>query len=150
MRIQIYVDALKDDLTAAAAAGDDQVADAAARLVAVLDPALRLRLLDVLGEAARELGDALPQGRVEVRLAGSDPELVYVEEAPTAPPAGEDAFSARITLRLPDGLKAGIEVAAAREGVSSNSWIVSALGRAVEPRRGHGRVGNRLTGYGQG
>ncbi len=64
-----------------------------------------------------------------------------------AAPVGEDAFSARITLRLPDGLKAGIEAAAAREGVSANSWIVSALGRAVEPRRG--RVGHRLTGFGQ-
>jgi HicB family len=147
MRIQIYVEALKDDLSAAAAAGDEQVANAASRLVAVLEPALRLRLLDVLGEAARELGDALPEGRVEVRLAGPDPELVYVEDAPAAAPSGEDTLSARITLRLPDGLKAGIEVAAAREGVSANSWIVSALGRAVEPRRG--RAGNRLTGFGQ-
>ena len=148
MRIQIYVEALKDDLSAAAAAGDEQVANAAARLVAVLDPALRLRLLDLLGEAARELGDALPDGRVEVRLAGPDPELVYVEDAPdAAAPVADDAFSARITLRLPDGLKAGIEAAAAREGVSANSWIVSALGRAVEPRRG--KVGNRLTGFGQ-
>lgn len=147
MRIQIYVEALKDDLSAAAAAGDEQVANAASRLVAVLEPALRLRLLDVLGEAARELGDALPEGRVEVRLAGPDPELVYVEDAPAAAPPGEDTLSARITLRLPDGLKAGIEAAAAREGVSANSWIVSALGRAVEPRRG--RAGNRLTGFGQ-
>ncbi len=148
MRIQIYVEALKDDLSAAAAAGDEQVADAAARLVAVLDPALRLRLLDLLGEAAREIGDLLPEGRVEVRLAGSDAELVYVEDAASvATPAAEDAVSARITLRLPDGLKIGIEAAAAREGVSVNSWIVSALGRAVEPRRG--RAGNRLTGYGQ-
>ena len=147
MRIQIYVEALKDDLSAAAAAGDEQVANAAARLVAVLDPALRLRLLDLLGEAARELGDALPDGRVEVRLVGPDPELVYVEDAPAAAPAAEDALSARITLRLPDGLKAGIEAAAAREGLSVNSWIVSALGRAVEPRRG--KAGNRLTGFGQ-
>ncbi len=148
MRVQIYVEALKDDLSAAAAAGDEQVANAAVRLVAVLEPALRLRLLDLLGEAARELGDALPDGRVELRLAGSDPELVYVEDAPSAaPPVADDAFSARITLRLPDGLKAGIEAAAAREGVSANSWIVSALGRAVEPRRG--KVGNRLTGFGQ-
>ena len=147
MRIELYVEALKDDLSAAAAAGDEQVAGAAARLVAVLDPALRLRLLDLLGEAARELGDRLPEGRVEVRLAGPDPELVYVEDAPAAAPPPEDAFSARITLRLPDGLKAGIEAAAARQGVSVNSWIVGALGRAVEPRRG--RVGNRLTGYGQ-
>jgi hypothetical protein len=148
MRIQIYVEALKDDLAAAAAAGDEDVANAAARLVAVIDPALRLRLLDLLGEAAREIGDLLPDGRVEVRLAGPDPELVYVDDAPSAAaPAAEDAFSARITLRLPDGLKAGIEAAAAREGVSANSWIVSALGRAVEPRRG--RAGNRLTGFGQ-
>ena len=75
-------------------------------------------------------------GHVEVRLAGRDPELVYVDEPVVAdePPAPGDDLSARITLRLPDGLKASLEAAAAREGISTNAWIVRALARALEPR----------------
>jgi hypothetical protein len=61
-------------------------------------------------------------------------------------PAGEEAAAARITLRLPEGLKAEIEVAASREGVSVNAWLVRALSRSVTSNPGKG-PGNRLTGY---
>jgi predicted HicB family RNase H-like nuclease len=88
------------------------------------------------------------QGHVEVRLAGRDPELVYVDdpEAPEEPPAPGDDLSARITLRLPETLKGSLETAAAREGVSANAWIVRALARALEPR-GARRSSNRLQGF---
>ena len=52
----------------------------------------------------------------------------------TAPTPGDD-LSARITLRLPEGLKVQIEAVANSEGVSTNAWIVRALSRALEPRR---------------
>ena len=60
--------------------------------------------------------------------------------------AGDERLPARITLRLPEPLKASIEAAAAREGVSVNTWLVRALGRAVtgQARR---QTGNRLTGF---
>jgi hypothetical protein len=58
---------------------------------------------------------------------------------------------ARISLRLPEGLKVAIEAAATREGVSVNSWLVRSLARAVGSGSGGGRrgAGNRLTGFGR-
>jgi predicted HicB family RNase H-like nuclease len=63
----------------------------------------------------------------------------------------DEAFSARITLRLPESLKQRIESAAGREGASVNTWLVQALQRAVEPRTRTTTSGsrNRLTGYGR-
>jgi HicB family len=149
MQTTPYVDALLADLEAMAALGDEAVADAARRLSQTLRASAGLRLLDLLGEAALEVSGQLPSGHVEVRLAGQEPSLVYVEEesepSPTA--SGEDASSARITLRLSEALKASVEAAAAREGVSVNTWIVRALSRSAStPTR---RVGRRLTGFGQ-
>jgi predicted DNA binding CopG/RHH family protein len=145
-----YVDALLADLEAMAALGDDAVADAARRLSQTLRASAGLRLLDLLGEAALEVSGQLPSGHVEVRLAGQEPSLVYVEEessSAVAAATAEDGTSARITLRLSEALKVSVEAAAAREGVSVNTWIVRALGRSASaPVR---RVGRRLTGYGE-
>ena len=66
-----------------------------------------------------------------------------------APPAPGDDLSARITLRLPEALKVQIEAVASSEGVSVNAWIVRALSRSLEPRRGRARSGNRLQGFAQ-
>jgi len=150
MQIHPYVQALQHDLAAAAAvAGDEASRDAGQRLAQAVEPALHLRLLDLLGELALSLTAQVP-GRVEVRLAGREPELVYVEEEEqeAAQPMGsDDAFSARITLRLPDVLKAQIEVAATADGASVNTWIVRALQRGLEPRTRPARTGRRLSGY---
>jgi len=150
MQIHPYVQALQHDLAAAAAvAGDEASRDAGQRLAQAVEPALHLRLLDLLGELALSLTAQVP-GRVEVRLAGREPELVYVEEEEqeAAQPMGsDDAFSARITLRLPDVLKAQIEVAATADGASVNTWIVRALQRGLEPRTRPVRTGRRLSGY---
>jgi predicted HicB family RNase H-like nuclease len=61
----------------------------------------------------------------------------------------DEAFSARITLRLPESLKQRIESAAAREGASVNTWLVQALQRSVESRPSMSGSRNRLTGYGR-
>ena len=147
--MEIHIDGIRQDLQAAAAAlGDEQVVDALRRLSDTVEPSLRLRVIDLLSEAALTLNGQLRDGHVEVRLAGRDPELVYVDDPdePDEPPAPGDDLSARITLRLPEGLKAGIEIAASREGVSANAWIVRALARAVEPRTAR-RSSNRLQGF---
>lgn len=146
MQMAPYVQALQEDLAAAAAlAGDETVEEAGRRLAQALEPSLQLRLLDLLGEIAGTLNGQVP-GRVEVRLAGREPELVYVEEEEAEPlAAADDALTARITLRLSDSLKAQIEVAAAKESVSVNSWIVRALARGLETRSV--RAGRRLSGY---
>jgi predicted HicB family RNase H-like nuclease len=48
----------------------------------------------------------------------------------------EDASTSRTTLRLPDALKARSEAAAAKEGVSLNTWLVRAIGAALVPTNG--------------
>ena len=140
-----FVDAVRADLESAAAVGGEALVEAAGRLSAALDASMRLALLDALSEAAMELSSQLAAGRIEVRLAGRDVELTYVADAP-APPAAEEDSSARITLRLPERLKADAEAAAARDGVSTNAWLVRAVTSAVGQRR----VGNRLRGYASG
>jgi predicted HicB family RNase H-like nuclease len=149
VQMEIHVDAIRRDLVATASAlGDESLVESLRRLVDASEPALRLRLIDVLSEAALSLNGQLVQGHVEVRLAGRDPELVYVDEpeAPEEPPAPGDDLSARITLRLPEALKTSLDAASAREGVSANAWIVRALARALEPRSAR-RSSNRLQGF---
>src|ERR671922_1375858 len=119
MEMARFVEALEADLAAVAAVGDEQTAAAAERVLQAIRGSVGLRLLDALGEAALEVSAQLPSGHVEVRLSGQDPALVYVGEVEAAPePAADDGLTARITLRLPEALKASIEAAAAREGVS--------------------------------
>ncbi len=147
MKLQRFIDALKADLSAVAELGDEATADAAGQLVLTLQGSVGLRLLDALSEAARELNERLPSGHVEVRLAGQDPELVYFSDEREAPVAGVDAaFTARITLRLPEALKTMVEQAAVREGVSVNTWIVRALSRTSSAAPA---PPSRLTGYSQ-
>ena len=149
MQLERFIDALEAELVSLAAIGDEESQAAAARLSGALRSAAGLRFLDVLSEAALELSSQLPSGHVEVRLAGQEPSLVYVESPEAAAaPAVEDGLSSRITLRLPEQLKGSIEAAAAREGVSVNAWLVRALARCVSspPRR---QSGSRLTGFGK-
>lgn len=147
MKLSVIVDALRADLDGLAGLGDGPTAAAAARLSEALQAAVALRLLEALGEAAAELSSQLRTGRVEVRLTGRDPELLYVEEQ--APPDGRDETepSARVTLRLPEGLKGRIEAAAQRDRVSVNTWLVNALSRATSGERP--RPGRHLRGYGR-
>jgi HicB-like protein involved in pilus formation len=147
--MEIHIEGIREDLQAAAAAlGDEKLAAAFGRLADTAEPAMRLRIIDLLSEVALRLNVQLEYGHVEVRLAGREPELVYVDEPVAAdePPAPGDDLSARITLRLPDSLKTGLEGAAAREGISTNAWIVRALARALEPRAAR-RSSNRLQGF---
>jgi hypothetical protein len=147
MQTAPFLDALRREVAAATASDDAATAAVVERLAASLEAAAHLWLLDAATQAAGQLSGQLPAGHVEVRLAGRDPELVYVAD-PEPEPAGDDANDARITLRLPEGLKAQVERWAAAEGVSVNTWLVRAItrGPAQTARRAAGR---RLTGYGQ-
>ncbi len=149
MQMAHHLHAIQEDLAAAAAmAADEPTAEAARRLSQALGSSLHLRLLDIVSEVAAELSAVVP-GRIDVRLAGRDPDLVYVEDEEPAPAAttAEDGLSARITLRLPESLKLQIEVAASSENASVNSWIIRALARGLESRPN--RPGRRITGYTQ-
>src|SRR5581483_9222467 len=104
-------------------------------LSVALEASVARRLQDVLAEAALELNAQLDAAHVEVRIAGRDPELVLVHEDGSLPEPVDEAFTARITLRLPESLKQRIETAASREGGSVNAWLVQALQRSVDSTR---------------
>ena len=165
MELAPYVDTLHRELTAAADVAGDDVRRAADRLLTALDSAVRLVLIDALGAAAEQITAELAPGSVELRLRGRDPEFVVSPPVPPAPPAPPppppgatfeaDETTARISLRLPDGLKTRIEEAAGSIGASVNSWLVHALQDAVvqsdrqppHERTRAARPGKRLTGW---
>src|ERR1700756_623541 len=151
MQIDGLIQALREDLERVAALGDEQTARAADLLSVAIEASLGRRIQDALAEAALELNEQLDSAHVELRVAGRDLQLVLVREDGTAPEPADEAFSARITLRLPESLKERVETAAAREGASVNTWLVQALQRAVESKsnRPLSSSRNRLTGYGQ-
>jgi hypothetical protein len=134
MQLSLTIDGLRNDVTALTSLGDDAIARAGERIAAALGPVATVRFLELLGQAAVEVSSQLGRGHVELRVAGDDASLVVMaeQEEQQAPEAPEDAdLSARVTLRLPEQLKARIEQAADREGSSTNTWIIRALSRAV-------------------
>jgi HicB family len=151
MQLDSHIQAIQSDLASAANLGDEATAQAAQRLIEALGTTIHLRLLDLLGEATLEISGQLGSGRVEVRLAGREPELVLVADEAQEPVqvAPGEEYSGRITLRLPESLKIAVEAAAAVEGISTNAWLVRTLARTTSPqtlKRGR----NRLQGYAQG
>jgi hypothetical protein len=166
MNLIPHVETLRRELLVAAEAGGDEARSLAERLVTPLDSATRLVLLDALSDAASEITSELAPGSVEVRLRGREPEFVV-----TQPPAeqffedvgsasietiaysGEvdESGAARTTLRLPDHVKAKVDEAAGREGLSVNAWLVRAVVAALEPgARDRGRspsMGQQYTGW---
>lgn len=148
MNLTILLNGVQEDLEGVAELGDERARQIARRLAESIGSSLRLKLLDLLSEAALELSSKLPSGHVEVRLAGQEPEFVYVDTAGEGAGAVGEELSARITLRLSDNLKLTVEKAADREGVSTNTWIVRAIARAAESRPTHSS-GKRLSGYAQ-
>jgi hypothetical protein len=64
----------------------------------------------------------------------------------------DDRGLSRLNLRLPEGLKARIEEAARREGLSLNAWLVRTAAAAVDgtpaPTSRRSRTGSeRFTGW---
>ena len=58
-------------------------------------PALQLQLLDLLGEIALEVSAQLPDGRLDLQLAGRDPVLVYRGIDPAPPAASPTTRASR-------------------------------------------------------
>jgi len=161
MELSDYVEKLRGELTSITRFAGEDVARAAELLTETLESSVRLTLLDVLSAAAADITARLGDAAVEVRLADGEPTFVVLtapedegyEEPAQAAGADPDAGTARLTLRLPDPLKARIEAAAARDGTSVNTWLVRVAGRALDnPGRsgqtgGRRGPGQRITGY---
>ena len=153
MDLSDYVDALRDHLTAAAAAGTEQTRETARLLADTLEPAVRLAVTDALAAMAAEVTAAWDGGLVDIRLRGRNPEVVVVpapdhedqteDPTPDAEAGDDDGSVARISLRLPESVKSRAEAAAAAAGISLNAWLVRAVTAGLRepsdpPRSGRG------------
>src|SRR5882757_5330587 len=155
MELSPYVSALRENLTAAAAAGDEQTRTAARVLAATIEPAARLAIMNALSDLAGEVTLALEDRVVEVRLDGQDVQVV-VSGAPNdqvpddePPPTMTDPNGdiSRITVRLLEELKTKAEEVAAARGVSLNSFVSQAVQGALQ-NAGRGRGGGQNSGGG--
>ena len=78
-------------------------------------------------------------------------QLVHVAEVTLdepAPQGDDEGGTARLTLRMPESLKTRVEQAAGREGISTNAWLVRAIGSGLD-RSTKRKVGSRVTGFAQ-
>lgn len=152
MELSPYVENLQRQLAVAADAGGDDARALAERLIAPLDAAIRLTLLDVLAAAAEEITTDLAPGSVQLRLRGRQPEFVVTPAvaaedlsesdddsaslsrpaAGIAPFDGDEGAMSRINLRMPDRLKTWIEQEAGGEGLSVNAWLVRAAAAGLK------------------
>lgn len=166
MDLTPHIDGFRNDLLAAADVAAPEVREATERLLFALSPTVRLALMDAISQAAAEITAKLPSGSVEVRLNGR--ELDFVLQLPLAddpgfsPPldeADDDGSLARISLRMPEAMKAKAEEMAARSGQSLNNWLVGTVRAATRgdgPPSGNAdpagdpsgkRGGRRMTGW---
>ena len=144
MELGKYVSDLQRQLVDAAAIGADDTRAVAERLAAGLDAATRLMLCDALSAAVDEITRDLAPGSVDMRLRGREIEFVVTQSnaepdtdlTSTAPADLDDASTSRTTLRVPDGLKARVDEAAAADGLSINAWLVRAIADALNPSKG--------------
>jgi hypothetical protein len=148
MNLAIHVQNLREQLMTAAETGGEESKAVVERLSAGLEAATRLVLLETLSAAADEITAELAPGAVEVRLRGSDPDFVVTLPRDVTGDAGdgyttgvisqggEEGGTSRLNLRLPEALKARIEEAARREGLSLNTWLVRTAAAAVEGPQG--------------
>ena len=145
MDLAPYVESLRADLVRAAEAAGPEARAQAERLTLALDPAVRMAFLEALSDAAAEITQALHAEAVEVRLKGREPQFVVsatqqTEAAPSEPVDDDDDDSdvvARVTVRIPESLKARAEELAADRGQSLNARIVAAIRRATRDRAFH-------------
>ena len=157
MDLSEYVEALRRSLATAAAAGGEQARETARLLSDTMEPAVRLTVTDALAAMAAEVTAALDgAAMVDIRVRGRDPEVVVVPaehpaaDEPHEEQPADDGATARISLRLPDGLKSRAEAAATASGTSLNTWLVRAVTAALrEPTSSPsiGRGPRRYTGF---
>ena len=160
MDLGSYVTDLQRQLLDSAENGTDDTRAVAERLVAGLDSAARLVLLDVLSAAVGEITRDLAPGSVDLRLRGREVEFVVTQasteaesdDEPTTSVDLDDVSTSRTTLRLPDALKAKVDEAAAADGLSVNTWLVRAVAAALQPKQRRSaqrtlRTGDNFAGW---
>jgi hypothetical protein len=131
MLISELLAGIREDFSALGQLGGPETASITERLSAAIEPSLRAHFLDALNQVVQEfnLQDSVA---LTLNLEGDQVRMsrVVAPEDNTAAPTSSD-YTARIALRLSDGLKEDIEHLATDVGSSMNSWIVRTLERSV-------------------
>lgn len=151
MQLTPYLEAVARDLDRATALADEQTREVTHRVASVIEPGLRLAMVQLLSDAAAQLTAELDGPVVTVRMEGRDPSwhVVRDEATPASHEAepGDDDNSARVTVRLPEAVKKRAETAAQNAGQSLNTWIVQALRRATTSENSSHRSSHRISGW---
>lgn len=164
MQFDEYVTALQQGLAKVTRLAPEEVQRTAELIGEALEPEARLALTRFASDLAEEITAELDGAVVEVHIRGGEPAVV-VEQAevssestpeapapplpPVPPGSAEEGNTARLTLRLPESLKAEIERASAAEGKSTNAWLVQAAHQALSGPQSptSRRTGRRMSGW---
>jgi len=156
MDLSPYIESVRTGVTNASSLADEQTQHVAERLGTAIESSTRLALIQALSDAAGTISADLAPSSVELRMIGTDPEFVVSVQSGEAEPtllmpetevasaeAGEPSSTetdeepvARITLRLPQSVKARVDEMASSEGISTNAWLIRAVMDALSERSG--------------
>jgi hypothetical protein len=151
MDLTPYLESVRAGVANASALADEHTQQVAGRLGTAIESSTRLALIQALSDAAGTISADLAPSSVELRMVGEDPEFVVsvqTDEAeptlllpPESEPEGETTEAeeepvARITLRLPQSVKARVDEMASSEGISTNAWLIRAVMDALADRSG--------------
>src|SRR5215216_2681324 len=156
MDLSPYIESVRAGVASASSLADEQTQQVAERLGTAIESSTRLALFHALSDAAGSISAELAPSSVELRMVGTDPEFVVNvqsgEAEPTllmpeperesespeepSPSEAEDEPVARITLRLPQSVKARVDEMASSEGISTNAWLIRAVMDALSERSG--------------
>jgi hypothetical protein len=151
-----YLESVRVGVANASALADEPTQRVAERLGTAIESSTRLALIQALSDAAGTISAELAPSSVELRMVGQDPEFVVsVQTAETEPTLllpdpepreeaqrespsveADDEPVARITLRLPQSVKARVDEMASAEGISTNAWLIRAVMDALADRGG--------------
>jgi Arc-like DNA binding domain len=155
-----YIESVRVGVANASSLADEQTQHVAERLGTAIESSTRLALIQALSDAAGSISAEMAPSSVELRMVGQDPEFVVLIQTAEAEPTlllpgaeaesgatGESATSepddepvARITLRLPQSVKARVDEVASSEGISTNAWLIRAVMDALADRSGSRRA----------
>jgi len=151
MELSPYIESVRAGVVNASSLADEQTQHVAQRLGTAIESSTRLALIQALSAAAGTISAELAPSSVELRMVGQDPEFVVSLQTGEAEPTllmpepesaseetaeAEDEPVARITLRLPQSVKARVDEVASSEGISTNAWLIRAVMDALSERSG--------------
>jgi hypothetical protein len=156
MDLSPYIESVRGGVVNASSLADERTQQVAERLGTAIESSTRLALIQALSDAAGSISAEMAPSSVELRMVGQDPEfvvsiqtaqaestLLLPDTEPDLDATGESSANepddepvARITLRLPQSVKARVDEVASSEGISTNAWLIRAVMDALSERSG--------------